>query len=169
MQAIRKRRKRYAVLCAVCVLLMLCFAAGHMREAALAFGVAGATLLILFIFQNRVASDAGLICDNPILRVPSAVLSDLGCTKNKTVDETVISTFGALVSGKVYKWGCDGLTGSRLKSIEVDRERISLTFGSRAKTLRLELLHGIDNVQKVAQVKENLLHETGVEAAVVGW
>ncbi len=169
MQAIRKRRKRYAVLFVVCVFLIPCFAAGHMRETALAFGVAGVALLILFIFQSRVASDAGLICDNPILTVPSAVVSDLERSETKTVDETVVSAFGALVGGKVYKWGCDGLTGSRLKSIEMDRERISLIFGSRAKTMRLELLHGMDNVQKVAQVKENLFHETGVEAAIVGW
>ena len=169
MQAIRKRCKRYAVLCAVCVLLMLCFAAGHMREAALAFGVAGATLLILFISQSRVASDAGLICDNSILTVPSAVVSDLERSETKTMDETVVSTFGALVGDKVYKWGCDGLNGSRLQSIEIDSERISLTFGNKVQTLKLELLHGLDNEEKVSQVKQRFFHETGIEATVSGW
>ena len=169
MQAIRKRCKRYAVLCAVCVLLMLCFAAGHMRETALAFGGAGITLLILFIFQSRVASDAGLICDNSILTVPSAVVSDLERSETKTMDETVVSTFGALVGDKVYKWGCDGLNGSRLQSIEIDSERISLTFGNKVQTLKLELLHGLDNEEKVSQVKQKFLHETGVEATVSGW
>lgn len=169
MRAIRKRRTIYAVLLTACALLAAGFAAVNMRGAALAFGVAGAVAMILFILQTRTVYDAELICDNPILRVPSAVLSDLESAKNKTVEETVISAFGALVGGRVYKWGCDGLGGSRLESIEMDREKISLTFGNRAKTLNLELLHGLDNAQKAERVKQDLFHETGVKTMVSGW
>ena len=169
MQAIRKKRNVYASLFALCALLIPCFVVEQMWETVFILSVAGAAALILLIRQSRMVYNARLICGNSILTVPSAVLSDLEGTEEKTMDETIVSTFGALVGDKVYKWGCDGLNGSRLKNIEMDRERISLTFGSEAQTLKLELLHGLDKAEKVFQVKQNLLRETGVEAVINGW
>ena len=169
MQAIRKQRNVYAVFFVLCALLTPCFVVERMWETVFILSMAGAVALILLIHQSRMVYNARLICGNSILTVSTAVLSDLEGVEEKTVDETVVSTFGVLVGNKVYKWGCDGLNGSRLKNIEMDRERISLTFGSETQTLKLELLHGLDKVEKVLQVKQNLLRETGVEAVVSSW
>ena len=169
MQAIRKKRKVYAVLFVLCALLIPYFVVEQMWETVFILSVAGATALILLIRQSRMVYYARLICSNSILTVPTAMLSYLEGAEEKIKDETIVSTFGALVVDRVYKWGCDGINGARLISIEIDKLWIALTFGSKVQTLKLELLHGLDNTEKVSQVKQKFLHETGIEATISGW
>ena len=56
-----------------------------------------------------------------------------------------------------------------LQAIQIDRERIHLTFGDEIEVLTVGLLHGIANYQEVVDVKEKLWRETGVEAVVKSW
>lgn len=169
MKAIRKRRNGYATLFAIGVILAAWFTVKLMRAPAFVFGAINIALLMLLVRQNRLLNYAGLIWDNRILAVPSAVLSTANGKKKRDVEETVVSTFGILTGGKLYKWGCDGVRGVRLSAIEIDRAWISLTFGDGTETMRMELLHGMDNEKAVLDVKQKLWHETGVTAIISGW
>lgn len=61
------------------------------------------------------------------------------------------------------------MCGVRLRTIEIDRARIYLTFGDGGETMRVELLHGITDEQAVMDVKQKLWRETGVTAVIHGW
>lgn len=169
MKAIRKRRNGYAVLFAMGVFLTAWFSVKLMTETVFVFGTVSIALLMLFVRQSCLLNEANLIWDNRILTVPSAVISMSGGKEKKDVDETVVSTFGILIGTKIYKWGMDGVRGVRLNAIEIDRSRIYLTFGDGVVTLQVELLHGMDNEQEVADVKQKLWRETGLESIVSGW
>jgi hypothetical protein len=168
MKAILKRRNGYAVIFAVCLFLTALFAIKLMPKTALVFGAVSTALLMLLIRQNRLFYDASLIWDNRILAVPSSVISISNGKGKKDAEETVVSTFGILIGSKIYKWGCDGVCGVRLKAIDIDRERICMTFGDETETMRVELLHGMADKQEVMDVKQKLWRETGVKAMVHG-
>lgn len=169
MKAIQKRCKCYAVLFAIGAFLTAWFAVKLMMEPALLFGAASITLFMLLVRQSRLLYNANLVLDNRILAVPSAVIYVLGGKEKKEVEETIVSTFGILIGSKIYKWGCDGVHGVRLRTIKIDQVRIHLTFGDGAETMRVELLHGMDNEQEVMDVKQRLWRETGVKAIINGW
>lgn len=169
MKAIRKQRDIYAVLSVICILLTVWFAIRDVAEAALIFAAASAVMIVLLFRQNSCLQAARLIWDNRILNIPGAVLLKPGDRAQADVELTVVSTFGILIGNRVYKWGCDGITGTRLTDIEIDRERIYLTFGDEGNMHRVELLHGLTNAGAVSEVKDNLWKETGVKAAVKGW
>lgn len=169
MGAIRKRRDLFAGLLAAGLILSGWFALQRVTEAAVLFGVASAALLFFFVVQMRRLRDACLIRNNCILAVPSAMITVPGRGEKTESEETVISTFGVLIGSRIYKWGCDGIQGVRLRSIEIDRERMCLCFGDGGSTVRIELLHGIPDLQTVMEFRQKLKHETGVEASVVGW
>jgi hypothetical protein len=169
MKGIRKRRTCYAVFFAIGVFLTTWFAGKLMTEAVLVLGAASAALFVLLVRQSRLLYDASLIWDNPILVLPSAVIFMPGGKEKKELEETVVSTFGILLGSKIYKWGCDGVHGVRLRTIEIDRERIDLIFGDGVETMRVELLHGMADKQEVLDVKQKLWRETGVTAIINGW
>lgn len=169
MKAIQKRRNCYAVLFAITVFLAIWFAVKLMIVKAIVFAFISLASLVLLIRQNRLVFDASLIWDNRILVVPSAALYLPGGKGKKDVEETIVSTFGVLVGNKTYKWGSDGLHGVRLRSIEIDRAKICLTFGDGAQSMRVELLHGLVDEQGVLAVKQKLWRETGVLATISGW
>lgn len=169
MKLIRKRRNRYALFFTVSICLMVWFGTELIVEAVFVFGALSATSLILLVRQSRLLYDAGLIWDNRILAVPSAFIYTATGKGKSDAEETVVSTFGILIGSKIYKWGMDGVHGVRLNVIEIDRMRIYLTFGNVAKTMQMELLHGMDNKQAVLEVKQKLWSETGVTAMISGW
>ncbi|MGI6362520.1 MAG: hypothetical protein ACOX21_01835 [Bacillota bacterium] len=57
----------------------------------------------------------------------------------------------------------------RLSAVQIDKERMYLTFGDAAQTMRVELLHGMTQKQAVLDAAQKLLHETGVTADITGW
>ncbi len=167
-EVIRKRRNGYAVLFAVSIGVTVWLSVRLMAEAASIFGVLTITLLILLVRQSRLLYDAGLIRDNRILTVPTAVVSGADGLKTEA-GETIVSTFGLLIGDRVYKWGCDGLHGVRLMAAEIDRVRIYLAFGDRVKTWRVELVHGLTDPEAVREMQQMLLHETNVSAVIRDW
>ncbi|HPD89260.1 MAG TPA: hypothetical protein PLU75_07315 [Oscillospiraceae bacterium] len=169
MEAIGKRRNLLAALLAAGLLLSGWFLFQRAAEAAVVFGTMSTVLLVLLILQMRRLHDADLIRNNCILAVPSAVISLPGGCEQTTPEETVVSTFGVLIGSRIYKWGCDGVQGVRLRSIRIDRERMYLCFGDGDKAARIELLHGIPDLKTVMEVKQKLKHETGIEASISGW
>ena len=169
MKLIRKRRNEYALLFAASVCLALWLGATFMLEAVFVFGAISLISLLLLVRQSRLLYDATLIWDNRILAVPSALISMPGRQMKKDTEETVVSTFGILIGSEIYRWGLDGVHGVRLHTAHIDQERMYLTFGDAAQTMRVELLHGMLHKQTVVEAAQKLWHETGVEAEISDW
>ena len=169
MKLIRKRRNEYALLFAASVCLALWIGATFMLEAVFVFGAISLIFLLLLLRQSRLIYDATLIWDNRILSVPSALISTEGSLRQAYTEETVISTFGILIGSEIYRWGLDGVHGVRLSSVQIDKERMYLTFGDKDQTMRVELLHGMLHKQTVVEAAQNLWHETGVQAEISYW
>jgi len=169
MRLIRKRRNRYAVLFAASICLAVWFGIAFMLEAVFVFGSISLISLLLLVRQSRLLYDATLIWDNRILAVPSALVSMPGCQMKKDTEETVISTFGILIGSEIYRWGLDGVHGARLNAVQIDQERMCLTFGDAAQTMRVDLLHGMLHKQTVVEAAQKLWHETGVRAEISDW
>jgi hypothetical protein len=169
MKTLQYWRNCYAGLLAISVLLTAWYAVKQVLDAAFIFGSISIALLTLLVKQNRLLYDASLIWDNRILAVPSAVISRSDSKENSIAEEAVVSTFGILIGSNIYKWGCDGVRGVRLKAIEIDPMRIYLSFGDNVKNMQVELLHGMTDKQEVIDVKQRLWRETGVTAIINGW
>ena len=169
MKLIRKRRNGYALLLAASICLTVWFGKAFMLEAVFAIGAISLISLLLLVRQSRLLYDATLIWDNRILVVPSALISMPGSQMKKDTEETLVSTFGILIGSEIYRWGLDGLHGVRLHTAHIDKERMYLTFGDAAQTMRVELLHGMTGKQAVLDAAQKLWHETGVTADITGW
>ena len=169
MKLIRKRRNGYALLFAANICLAVWFGMTFMLGAAFAFGAISLIFLLLLVRESRRLYDATLIWDNRILAVPSALISTEGSLRQADTVETVVSTFGMLIGSRIYRWGLDGVHGVRLHTAQVDKERMYLTFGDAAQTMRVELLHGMTQKQVLLDATQKLLHETGVTADITGW
>lgn len=168
-KSIQKRLIIFSALFGVNTLLASWFLIKAISEGAVVAGVVSSILLFPLLKQRERFQSAKLICDNRILAVPSAILvkGQDGC--QTAAEETIVSTFGILVGGEVYKWGCDGIHGVRLTAINIDHTNITLNFGNREQTLRVKLLHGLTDAQAVAKITRRLWRETGVEAEIVDW
>lgn len=169
MKLIRNRRNAYALLLAVSILLAVWIGSRFLLEAAFALGAISAIFLMLLVRQSLLLYDATLICDNPILAVPSATVSMSGCQSKKDVTETIVSTFGILIGNKIYRWGLKGVNGTRLYAASIDQDRMYLTFGNTAGTMKAELLHGITEKHEILDTAQKLLYETGITAKIIDW
>jgi len=233
METIKKRRNAYAAFFSIAVFLTAIFAVKRMFIPAFITGAAGIVLLLFLVRQCRLLYDAGLIRDNCILAVPSAIIylpqghsrlfqpaarlrkceedhtgnpflssKDTGGDEKRSekkyggsrgggstvkdgssdkrlfiggnsvkykAEETLVSTFGLLIGDKIYKWGRDGIHGTQLTDIIIDRTKIYLTFGDDSGTMQIELLHGMACKQEVLDVLLKMWHETGLAATLYDW
>jgi len=169
MKLIRKRRNGYALMFAASICLAVWLGATFMLEVVFALGAISLISLVLLVRQSRLLNDATLIWDNRILAVPSALISIPDRQMKKDTEETVVSTFGILIGSEIYRWGLDGVHGVRLHAAHIDQERLYLTFGDSAQTMRVELLHGMLHKQTVVESAQKLWHETGVQAEISDW
>jgi len=169
MKSIRKRRNGYALLFAASICLAVWLGVTSMLEVVFAFGAISLIFFLLLLRQSRLLYDVTLIWDNRILAVPSAVISLPGHQMKKDTEETVVSTFGILIGSEIYRWGLDGVHGVRLSAVQIVKERMYLTFGDTAQTMRVELLHGMTQKQALLDAAQKLLRETGVTADITGW
>ena len=169
MKLTRKRRNGYALLFAVSICLAVWLGMAFMLEAVFVFGAFSLISLVLLVRQSRLLYDATLIWDNRILAVLSALISMPGHQMKKDAEETVVSTFGILIGSEIYRWGLDGVHGVRLHTAHIDQERMYLTFGDAAQTMRVDLLHGMTQKRVVLDAAQKLLRETGVTADITGW
>jgi hypothetical protein len=169
MKSIRKRRNGYALSFAASICLAVLLGATSVLEAVFAFGAISLISLLLLVRQSHLLNDATLIWDNRILAVPSALISMPDRQIKNDNEETVVSTFGILINSEIYRWGLDGVHGVRLLTAQIDTERMYLTFGDAAQTMRVDLLHGITQKQAVLDAAQKLLRETGVTADITGW
>jgi hypothetical protein len=59
------------------------------------------------------------------------IVSTEGSLSQADTEETVVSTFGMLIGSRIYRWGLDGVPGARLRAVQIDQERMILTFGDK--------------------------------------
>lgn len=165
-QSIRRQRNCCALIFMFGIAGALGTAFWQIPQMAVSFGVVSTVALVFLIRKNRLLHDATLIWDNRILTVPSALFAAHDAEKQNHMEETVISTFGALIGTKIYHWGLDGVHGVRLSGIEIDRQRMILIFGDAVRTMRIELLHDMTEPKEILSVKQKFRHETGVTASI---
>lgn len=168
-ETIRKWHKIYVGLLIISGFSTVWFLRRFILEMAIVSGCANIVLLIFLFKQNQLLKDAGLIWDNSILVLPSAVISIENGKERSVAEQTVVSVFGILTGNKIYKWGSDGVYGIRLSFVVIEKAHIRLTFGDGTKTMWVRLLHGMVDEQEVFEVKERLWRETGITAKVSGW
>lgn len=169
MNAVKKRRKLFALFFVIGVLLTIWISVNLKCKLFIISILINVMLLVLLLLENRRLYNALLISDNQIFSVPTAVVTNSHGLRKTQHEETIISTFGILIGTKVYHWGCKGLRGVRLKEMIIDRNKMNITFGDDVKRNRIEFFHGMSEYQEVLEVKEKLWHETGVVANISGW
>jgi|LSQX01.2.fsa_nt_gb hypothetical protein len=169
MKSIRKKRNALAAAFILCALLTASLCVMKLWEAGAVAGAFTATLLYLLSKQQRRFHQAELICDNPILQVPSAIITRGEEAQEAQAEETIVSTFGVLIGNEVWAWGYDGAYSIRLGGVKIDRLHILLSFGDGEKTMQVRLLHGLSEQEEVCAVSDRLRYETGVTAEIVGW
>lgn len=169
MKAIKDRRNIYAALSAAVILLTVLLLVTEKMEAAIACGGLTAVALFLLYRQSRLLSAAMLIYDSRILTVPSSVVTSENRPNQKQAEETIVSTFGLLLGNKVYRWGCEGVYGVRLREVQIDKAHIYLSFGADGEMLRVRLLHDLTDRLSVMEIARKIWHETGVRAEISGW
>lgn len=91
------------------------------------------------------------------------------CGADPAVPAKPVAGFGLLLGNKVYRWGCDGVYGVRLREVQIDKEHICLSFGADGEMLRVELLHGLADRQSAMEIAQKIWHETGVRAEISDW
>jgi hypothetical protein len=168
-KAIKNRRNLYAALSVAVIILTVLLLVTEKTEAAIACGGLTAVALILLYRQSRLLGAAMLIYDSRILTVPSSIVTSENQLNQKQAEETIVSTFGLLLGNKVYQWGCEGVYGVRLREVQIDKEHICLSFGADGEMLRVELLHGLTDRQRVMEITQKIWHETGVQAEICDW
>ncbi len=169
MRAITRRRNIYAVLSVAGVLLTVGFVISHERPAAIVCGVCAAAAIVLLCFQMRLLFWGRVINDSRILTVASAVVRSEPPRREKTVEETIVAAFSLLLGDKVYRWGCEGIDGVRLREVSIDKSHMRLTFGAAEDRMDVALLHGITDKQEIAEIAKKIKYETGVQATVSDW
>jgi len=168
MKLIRKRRNGY-ILISIISICLVWLSAALKYEVVFVFGAISVASLLLLIRQSRFLYHAMLIWDNRILSIPSTLISMSSNQVKNEIAETVVSTFGMIVNGKIYCWGLNGIDGVRLHNVRIDREIMYLTFGDENKTMQVELLHGMTQQQAVEDTAKKLQFETGVTVIINGW
>ena len=168
MKTIKKWRDISIVLLITCIPFTVLFVVMRAWGLIIMICIADIAIIMFLYRRKRLFHDASLIYNNQILNVPLAIISKGKCTDSRILNEIVISSFGLLIGSKVYKWGCDGIEGTRLKKVGIDQERIWLTFGTEEGTRCIEVLHGMTDEQRIIETAQRLRHETGVTATITG-
>lgn len=169
MKAIKNRRNLYSALSVAVIFLTVLLLVTQKTEATIICGGLTAVVLFLLYRQSRLLGTAMVIVDSQILTVPSSIVTSENQPEQKQAEETIVSTFGLLIGNKVYRWGCDGVYGVRLREVQIDKEHICLTFGAEGEMLRVELLHGLNEMQSAMEIAQKIWHETGVRAEISDW
>jgi hypothetical protein len=106
---------------------------------------------------------ARLIAENPILRIRTAVISELSgktVRQPETEDgEVVVSYFGILLGKKIIKFNQDGI---RLRTLEIEDDYLSFTCGTERRTQNIRLLRPAIEAAELAKLAERFRYETGI-------
>ena len=116
--------------------------------------------------ERRKEKAAQLIMDNQILHINAAEILEGGagsCESGGDM-EAFISCFGILLNGKIIKFNQKGI---QLKSVEIDRDHIFLTYGNSKRARKIRLLHEKMDDEKMMNIVERFHYETGISPIIV--
>jgi hypothetical protein len=123
-----------------------------------------AVLLVLLIHENRILTTCKLINENQIMRIQLAEIEIENRKKGQDI-EAVISCFGILLGSKVIKFNLEGI---QLKSVEICKEYICLSYGTKKKNEKIRILYGGFGMEECSQIVEKFRYETGVIPTITG-
>lgn len=122
---------------------------------------------VLFLILAKIVRSrqkiAGLIVENEIFHVRPAEFINADGTGDGGLD-VYVSCFGILAGGKIFRFN---LKDKRLKSIEIGRDTIRVSYGTKEATIRARILHGYMDAADLARVAERFRFETGVEPTIL--
>lgn len=170
MKAIRKKSLIFAVFTGLLILtgvglLVIGGSTSEIRGQILLTSViiASAILAGFWIREFGKLKIAQLIAENPILHISTAAISDISGegarTKNIENTEVFVSYFGILLDEKIIKFNQDGI---RLRAVEIGKDFISLTYGTKKRTHNIRLLRPAIDPPAIAEISEKFRYETGI-------
>lgn len=131
----------------------------------LAIGIA---VLLLYVKVSQRLKAARLIVENQILHIQPAMIQDhIGEKRFPPLHDSVevfVSCFGILLDSKIIKFNQEGI---RLKTVELGRDFIWLTYGTKQKVRSTKLLHGEISDGELAEISRRFLYETGITPTIL--
>lgn len=166
MKIIKRRLGLSGAAAVAALLLLLYFLARKQYLLAVIFAGTAAIGFVIFACSYRAYTSARLIWDNRIIDICPATISIKGAAYKsaRQVIACVLSPFGLLIGGNVYKFGRDGI---RLYAIDIGETYISVDFGDEAKRWTAVLLHGARNQDALNRLAEQVAYETGVTPSLL--
>lgn len=106
---------------------------------------------------------AQLIVENQILRIRTAVISELAHEVAQPIKientEVIVSYFGILMDAKIIKFNQDGI---RLRAVEIGGDFISFTYGTEQQMQNIRLLRPAITPAELEKIAERFRYETGI-------
>lgn len=167
MKLIRKRMEYTVLIVIIALIATIYFVVSAKMIGIITCGAVTVIFTIVLGTIHFTYRDAKLIYDNQILIIPQTTISFTQEGEGKTVTETIISTFGVMTDNKIITWGKDGRNGINVREITLDQKYITIFFGYKEQKSWIKLLHGLTDPQKIEEVKNKLLYETGVKIKAV--
>lgn len=122
----------------------------------------------LWMQEYRKLKTARLIVENQILHIRPAVISDSAGNASKPEGaaniEVFVSYFGILMDTKIIKFNQDGI---RLKTVEIGRDFISLTYGTDKRMQNTRLIRAAIDNGALEKIVEQFRYETGVMPIII--
>ncbi len=131
----------------------------------LALGIA---VFLLYLKIKQSVKAARLIIENQILHIEPAVIQQHTGEKiflrPEDSVEVFVSCFGILLDTKIIKFNQQGI---RLERVELDRDFIRLTYGTKQKVQSTKLLHRNISDAALAEISRRFLYETGITSTIL--
>ncbi len=161
MKVIQRRLWLSGITIIVALLLLLMFIIHE--EFLLAVIAVFATLagLVSLFLGLQYRESAKLIIENRLLDICPVTISAGNSNSNSVRQpvECVLSPFGLLIGGKVYKFGRDGI---RLHSMDIGVSQITVGFGSDKNKCSAVLLVDPLDADQIAKITERMICEAGI-------
>lgn len=125
--------------------------------------LASGSMLVFWFGERNKFEAARLIAENHILQICIASI-DEGTNSSKTKRVMAcISYFGILLGTKIIKFNQDGVF---LKTVEIDKDFISLSYGTEYWVKRTRLVHATISRDELEDLLRRFRDETGIAPAV---
>jgi hypothetical protein len=128
--------------------------------------------IIIYLLLNEIMNlkTAGLIKENFILKVKTAVISEITgkdtCQKPIVSEdsEIYVSYFGILYNGKIAKFNQDGI---RLKAMVIGSDFISFTYGNEKQMQNLRIVRPDIEPEAMNEMINKFRFETGITPTII--
>jgi len=121
-------------------------------------------LAVTTIREYKKIKMARLIVENQILYICPAMIDGFNNNKKEAtsplqVIEVFISCFGILFDWRIIRFNQNGI---HLKAVEIERDFISITYGTDKRTKSVRLLHAAIDSRELECIVHKFRYETGI-------